>query len=48
MTVFMSCGTTVIVPADKVVPEVLTTKDARLRKKAEPSQEDRRTFCATH
>jgi hypothetical protein len=48
VTVFMACGTTVIVPADKVVPEVLTTKDARLRKKAEPSQEDRRTFCTTH
>jgi hypothetical protein len=48
VTVFMACGTTVIIPADKVVPEVLTTKDARLRKNAEPSQEYRRTFCATH
>jgi len=48
VTVFMACGTTVIVPADKVVPEVLTTKDARLRKNAEPSQEDRRMFCAKH
>ena len=37
VTVFMACGTTVIVPADKVVPEVLTTKDARLRKNAEPN-----------
>jgi hypothetical protein len=48
VTVFMACGTTVIVPADKVVPEVLTTKDARLRKNAEPGQEDRWTFCARH
>jgi len=48
VTVFMACGTTVIVPADKVIPEVLTTKDARLRKDAKSSQEDRRMFCATH
>lgn len=31
VAVFMACGTTVIVPADKVVPEVLTTKAARQR-----------------
>jgi len=46
VTVFMACGTTVIVPADKVIPEVLTTKDARHRNNADPNQEDRRTFCA--
>ncbi len=31
VAVFMACGTTVIVPANMVVPEVLTTKAARQR-----------------
>ena len=33
VAVFMACGTTVIVPANKMVPEVLTTKAARDREK---------------
>jgi hypothetical protein len=48
VTVFMACGTTIIVPADKVIPEVLTTKGARLRENAGLTEENRRTFCATH
>jgi len=34
--------------SEKVIPEVLTTKDARLRKDAKSSQEEKRMFCATH
>jgi hypothetical protein len=44
VAVFMACGTTVIVPAAKVIPEVLTTKDARLRENAGLSEEDRRRY----
>ena len=42
VAVFMACGTTVVVPADKVVPEVLTTKTARQREKI--MLNDRREF----
>jgi hypothetical protein len=47
VAVFMACGTTVIVPANKVVPEVLTTGEARRRENATPSESDMRDeFCA--
>lgn len=47
VAVFMACGTTVIVPADKVVPEVLTTGEARNRENATPSESAaRKEFCA--
>ena len=29
VAVFIACGTTVIVPADKVIPQILTTRDIR-------------------
>ena len=47
VAVFMACGTTVIVPADKVVPQVLTTGEARHRENATPSESTtRKEFCA--
>lgn len=47
VAVFMACGTTVIVPADKVVPEVLTTREARRRENVTPSEiATRELFCA--
>ena len=47
VAVFMACGTTVIVPADKVVPQVLTTVEARRRENATLSESaTRKEFCA--
>lgn len=47
VAVFMACGTTVIVPADKVVPQVLTTMEARRRENATLGESaTRELFCA--
>ena len=43
VTVFVACGTTVIVPATKVVPEVLTTRDRRQALRG--SEKARSNFC---
>jgi hypothetical protein len=45
VAVFMACGTTVIVPADKVIPEVLTTRDSRMALRGDAAQ--RKAMCAT-
>ena len=42
VAVFMACGTTVIVPANKVVPDVLTTEEARRRENATPAESETR------
>jgi len=44
VAVFLACGTTVIVPADKVIPEVLTTRERRAA--ARGSATARRGVCA--
>jgi hypothetical protein len=47
VAVFMACGTTVIVPANKVVPNVLTTEEARRRENATPAESGtRKEFCS--
>ena len=45
VAVFIACGTTVIVPADKVIPELLTTQD--IAEVLRGDEAERKAVCAT-
>jgi hypothetical protein len=45
VAVFMACGAAVIVPADKVIPEVLTTRNSRKAWRGDAAQ--RKAACAS-
>jgi hypothetical protein len=44
VAVFIACGTTVIVPADKVIPQILTTRD--IREASRGGAAERKAACA--